>query len=405
MEYLKGKRILLGVTGGIAAYKCCELIRLLRKAGAGVRVVMTPAAEQFITPLTLATLSGAEVLRELFPSGGSVDHISSVREADLLILAPATANTLAKMAGGIADNLLTCCLLAARIPVLAAPAMNCAMYENPATAANICTLRERGVHFVGPDVGWQACGESGPGRMSAPEAIFREAADLLLRPGQIRGTMVITAGPTEEPLDPVRTLTNRSSGRMGYALAGAAAMLGWRVRLISGPVTLDPPPAVDLIPVRTAAEMMDAAWREAKEADCFVGCAAVADFRPDHAARNKIKKCGEESLKLTLVPNPDIIRTIAGLDTVLAVGFAAETEHLAEYARHKLATKDLDLIVANDVSSTETGFGSEDNAALMIFRDGREVSLPRMRKEDMALRIISEINDLLDRQSRESAPV
>jgi phosphopantothenoylcysteine decarboxylase/phosphopantothenate--cysteine ligase len=395
MEILKGKKILLGITGGIAAYKCCELVRLWQKAGAEVMTVMTPAATNFITPLTMASLTAREVLTDTFSSSNvSIDHIRAARWADLVVIAPATANTIAKISKGIADNLLTCTVLASSAPVVVAPAMNCVMYENPATQENISILKSRGITLIGPDAGYQACGDTGRGRMSEPSEIFRRTASMLIAAGQTR-RMVITAGPTEEPIDPVRCLTNRSSGKMGYALAQAAAAGGWKVKLISGPVSIDEPVGVETVRVRTAGEMLECAWREAKEARCFIGCAAVADFKPLSVSENKIKKTANDGFKLSLTQNPDIIKTVAALDGLFTVGFAAETNDLLVYARHKLETKKLDMIVANDVSSAQTGFNSDDNEATIIYRDGRETAFPKMSKEDLALRIIEAINDEL----------
>lgn len=391
MDILKDKKVLLGVTGGIAAYKACELARLFRKAGAQVRAVMTPAACEFVTPLTLSALTGHETALEMFGSSGNIDHIELARWADLLVIAPATANTLAKIAHGIADNLLTSIALATTSPKLVAPAMNCAMYANQATGENLRILEARGVHIVGPDTGYQACGETGAGRMSEPDAIFRRAAEILLVPQQSH-RMVVTAGPTEEMIDPVRCITNLSSGRMGYALAQAAAIMGWKVTLISGPVAIPEPVAVEVVRVRTAAEMMDAAWSAAKSAECFIGCAAVSDYRPQTVAPQKIKKSSGENLKLVLTENPDIVRTVAALDDLFTVGFAAETDNVLAYAREKLKSKGLDMIVANDVSGSETGFNSTDNAATVIVADGSEVAFDRMSKELLAQEIISIIN-------------
>ena len=392
MEILKGKKILLGITGGIAAYKSCELVRLWQKAGADVMAVMTPAAVNFITPLTLASLTGREVLTDTFAASNTgIDHIRAARWADLVVIAPATANTIAKIACGIADNLLTSAVLASRTPLVVAPAMNCAMYENAATQNNLRILKERGITLVGPDSGYQACRDIGRGRMSEPAEIFRQTASMLIAPGQNR-RMVITAGPTEEPIDPVRCITNRSSGKMGYALAQAAAVRGWKVKLISGPVSLPDPVGVETVRIRTASEMLEQAWREARDAECFIGCAAVADFKPSSVSESKIKKTANDGFKLSLTQNPDIIKTVAALDNLFTVGFAAETDDLLVYARHKLQSKNLDMIIANDVSSPLTGFNSDDNEATIIYRNGREIPVPKMSKEDLALRIIDAIN-------------
>ncbi len=402
MQILLNKKILLGITGGIAAYKSCELIRLFQKAGADVKVIMTPNATRFITPLTVSSLCGSPAVIDMFATSGSgIDHIEYTRWADLMVIAPASANTLAKITHGIADNFLTTAVLATETPLLVAPAMNVKMYQNQATQENIDVLKKRGVRFSGPEVGYQACGESGPGRMTEPQNIFRTAAELLLDQNKNK-KIVITAGPTQEPLDPVRCLTNLSSGKMGYALAQAAAVMGWKTTLISGPVTLEMPVGVEALKVKTAAEMMDAVWQNCKDANCFIGCAAVADFRPEKVAPNKIKKSSdEESLKLILTKNPDIIASLASLDHLYTVGFAAETENLLNYARNKLHNKKLNMIIANDVSKKDIGFNSDFNQAVIITDNGDEIAIPRMSKDDLALRIINEIENKLQGKKNE----
>lgn len=396
MQILLGKKILLGITGGIAAYKCCELIRLFQKAGAIVKVVMTNNATQFITPLTLEALSGHNVLVDMFNHhSNNIDHIDYARWSDLFVIAPASANTIAKIANGIADNLLTTIVLATSSPILVSPAMNTIMYKNIATQENIQKLKEHNIEVFGPALGYQACGEIGEGRMEEPSAIFRKSAEMLLSKNTNK-KMVITAGPTEEPIDPVRCITNRSSGKMGYALAQAAAIKGWDVTLISGPSTLEKPFGVNLVKVKTAAEMMDATWLASKSSNCFIGCAAVADFRPIKVESNKIKKNpNEDTVKLVLTKNPDIIASIASLDQLYTVGFAAETEMLLEYARNKLKSKKLDMIIANDVSNKDIGFDSDNNEVTLITKDGNEKVLPLMNKEDLALMIIEEIENNL----------
>ncbi len=396
MQILSDKKILIGITGGIAAYKACELIRLFQKAGAQVRVIMTPNATKFITPLTVSALSGSNTIVDMFNKECSgIDHIECARWADLFVVAPASANTIAKIAFGIADNFLTTAVLATEAPLLIAPAMNVKMYQNQATQDNIQTLKNRGIHIIGPAVGYQACGEIGSGRMEDPLEIFKAAASILIKP-QNNKKIVISAGPTEEPIDPVRCITNLSSGKMGYALAQAAAVRGWQVTLVSGPVNLDKPIGVNTIKVRTAADMMDAVWQNCKEANCFIGCAAVADFRPQKVAPNKIKKRpDDDSLKLILTKNPDIIATLSNLDGLYTVGFAAETENVLEYARGKLRSKKLNMIIANDVSKQDIGFNSDYNEVTIITNDNEEKALPCMPKEDLAFKIIEEIENKL----------
>ncbi len=393
MKILEGKNILIGITGGIAAYKCCELIRLFQKAGAQVRAIMTPNAQNFITPLTIASLCQNEVLTDMFVQDNThIDHIRLAKWADLMVIAPASANTIAKCAHGIADNLLTTCFLACKCSVVFAPAMNVQMYRHLATQNNLKLLSQWGFNIVGPAEGYQACGDVGPGRMCEPEEIFRYCAELILKPSQSK-KMVITAGPTAEPIDPVRCITNHSSGKMGYALAQAAAIQGWQVTLISGKVALPKPIGVDIVSVSTAAQMLEESWKAAKCSNCFIGCAAVADFKPQSIAPQKIKKSADDdTLKLILTKNPDIIKTIAGLDHIFTVGFAAETNDLIAYARHKLESKNLDMIIANDVSAEGIGFNSDNNKVSVIYRDLRQEDLPLMSKEDLAIKIIQAID-------------
>ncbi|APE31220.1 bifunctional 4'-phosphopantothenoylcysteine decarboxylase/phosphopantothenoylcysteine synthetase [Halomonas aestuarii] len=387
-----GRRILLGISAGIAAYKSAQLARLLKQAGCEVRVVMTEGAQAFITPLTLQALTGEPVRTSLLDpeAEAGMGHIELARWADTILIAPATADLMARLAQGLADDLLTTLCLASEAEKVMAPAMNQAMWRHPATRRNADRLVEDGWRLLGPASGDQACGDVGPGRMLEPEAIL--AALLPGAPGAAPSSMAshdtpvesqasreadgltvtITAGPTREPLDPVRYLSNHSSGKMGYALAAAAASLGARVRLISGPVALATPPGVERIDVETAREMHEAAQRLARDSDLFIGCAAVADYRAETAAEHKIKKAdGEEGLTLRLVKNPDIIAAVAALaERPFVVGFAAETRDLEAYARDKLTRKGLDMIVANDVSSPEIGFGTDHNAALLLWRDG-----------------------------------
>ena len=382
MARLTGKRVLLGVSGGIAAYKSTMIIRLLKQAGCDVRVVMTQGAQAFITPMTLQALSGEEVRTSLLDTQAEagMGHIELARWADVLLIAPATANLMARLAQGMADDLLTTLCLASNAPRWMAPAMNQAMWGHVATQRNLARLVEDGWHMIGPAEGEQACGDTGFGRMSEPDAI----SDVIIRhlhpptastgPAEDVRHIVITAGPTREPLDPVRYLSNHSSGKMGYALAAAAVRQGARVTLISGPVDLATPEQVERIDVETASEMDAVAQRLAPQADLFIGCAAVADYRLESPAAHKIKKSdNSDTLMLTLIKNPDIIARVAALPVParpLVVGFAAETRDVEHYARDKLSRKGLDMIVANDVSASGLGFGSDDNAAWLLWRNG-----------------------------------
>jgi phosphopantothenoylcysteine decarboxylase / phosphopantothenate---cysteine ligase len=398
-----GKRILLGISAGIAAYKSAALARLLTQAGCEVRVVMTEGAQAFITPLTLQALTGEAVRTSLLDpeAEAGMGHIELARWADTILIAPATADLMARLTVGMADDLLTTLCLASEAEKVMAPAMNQAMWRHPATRRNARRLAEDGWRLLGPDSGDQACGDVGPGRMLEPEAILAALLDVPADTQEAEGlTVTLTAGPTREPLDPVRYLSNHSSGNMGFALAEAAAALGARVRLISGPVSLPTPPGVERLDVETAAEMHAAAQRLAGDSDLFIGCAAVADYRAEAAADHKIKKVeGEDGLTLRLVKNPDIIAAVAALPRArrpLVVGFAAETRDLEAYARDKLTRKGLDMIVANDVSRAGLGFGSDDNAALVLWKPalwqegdtlGRE-ELPPQPKSRLAKAVI-----------------
>ncbi|SFT78174.1 bifunctional phosphopantothenoylcysteine decarboxylase/phosphopantothenate--cysteine ligase CoaBC [Halomonas saccharevitans] len=401
-----GHRTLLGISAGIAAYKSAQLARLLKQAGCEVRVVMTEGAQAFITPLTLQALTGEPVRTSLLDpeAEAGMGHIELARWADTILIAPATADLMARLAQGLANDLLTTLCLASDAEMVMAPAMNQAMWRHPATLRNADRLAQDGWRLLGPDSGDQACGDVGPGRMWEPEAIVEALLSMAPKaapakapdaatamapealpfsvtpnaaPAEAREadglTVTITAGPTREALDPVRYLSNHSSGKMGFALAAAAASLGARVRLISGPVTLPTPEGVERIDVESAREMHEAAQRLAPDSDLFIGCAAVADYRAATAAEHKIKKVdGEDGLTLRLVKNPDIIAAVAALaDRPFVVGFAAETRDLEAYARDKLTRKGLDMIVANDVSDPEIGFGTDHNAALLLWRDGQ----------------------------------
>lgn len=384
------KRILLGVCGGIAAYKAAELTRLLRTADAQVRVVMTRAATQFVTPLTFQALSGERVATELLDldAEASMGHIELARWADAVLVAPATANMLAKLAHGHADDLLSTLCLATRAPLAVAPAMNQAMWDHPATQANVARLRERGVHIVGPASGVQACGEVGPGRMVEPNELLQALADRFATGALGDKRVVVTAGPTWEALDPVRGMSNRSSGKMGFALAEAARDAGATVTLIAGPVSLPPPHDVRYIAVRSADDMLRAALAHATGTDVFIGAAAVADYRPAEVAQSKLKKQSER-LRLELVRNPDIIAAIADLQPrPFMVGFAAETESLVAHARAKLLAKRLDIVIANDVSRTDSGIESDDNEVVVVDRH-EALPLPRAPKSQLARQLIA----------------
>jgi phosphopantothenoylcysteine decarboxylase / phosphopantothenate---cysteine ligase len=398
---LEGKRVLLIVSGGIAAYKALELIRLLRKQGCGVTCVLTDNGGRFVTPLSLQALSESKVYSDLFSltDESEMGHIQLSRAADLLVVAPATANILAKMAGGVADDLASTVLLATDKPVLVAPAMNVRMWLHAATQANMATLMQRGVHVVQPNEGPMACNEYGPGRLAEPPEILAAIEAILVpAPGPLAGRRaLVTSGPTHEPIDPVRYLANRSSGRQGHAIAAALAALGARVTLVAGPVSLPDPAGVTVRHVESAREMLDAC-RSALPADVAVFAAAVADWRVEHEASGKIKKVpGAAPPSLTLVPNPDILATIAaaGPDRPrLVVGFAAETGDLMENAQGKLKRKNADWIVANDVSP-ETGImGGAENAVHIVSAGGIE-TWPRLAKDAVARRLALRIAETL----------
>jgi phosphopantothenoylcysteine decarboxylase / phosphopantothenate---cysteine ligase len=394
MAHLFNRNVVLGVSGGIAAYKAAELVRQLKTLGAEVRVVMTRGAQEFITPLTLQALSGNPVHTELLDTEAELGmgHIELARWADLLLIAPATADLLARLANGRADDLLTTVALATAAPRLLAPAMNQQMWRDPATGDNIQRLQQRGYQVVGPAAGEQACGDIGPGRMEEP-AIIAERAAGLFDSGLLAGCrVVITAGPTREALDPVRYLSNHSSGKMGYALARAAADAGAVTTLVSGPVHLATPEHVRRIEVESARDMLAACQGLLGECDIFIACAAVADYRPAVAQPQKIKK-GAEHSTLELVRNPDIVATIAGgSPRPFTVGFAAETQDVCRYARDKLQRKRLDLIVANDVSREGLGFASDDNEVTAIWAGG-ERALPRASKQSLARELVSLIGE------------
>ncbi len=392
MAHLFNRNVLLGVSGGIAAYKSAELVRQLTGLGARVRVVMTRGAQEFITPLTLQALSGNPVHTELLDAGAEqgMGHIELARWADLFLVAPATADVLARFAAGRADDLLTTIALATAAPKALAPAMNQQMWRDPATTANITLLSERGFYIIGPASGEQACGDIGPGRMEDP-SVIAAFADGLFPGGALAGKRVlITAGPTREALDPVRYLSNHSSGKMGYALARAAAEAGAITTLVSGPVQLDVPPGVERVMVESALDMLAACEARSADTDIFIACAAVADYRPATVHQDKIKK-GDEQITLPLVRNPDIVATIASASPrPFTVGFAAETRDVIAYARGKLQRKGLDMIVANDVSRQDIGFASDENEVTLIWPDG-EAKLPQSSKLTLAGELIRQI--------------
>ncbi len=390
MQRLVNKRILLGVTGGIAAYKSADLVRRLQDAGAEVRVVMTQGACEFITPLTMQALSGHPVHTDLLDprAEAAMGHIELARWADLVLIAPASADFLARLAYGHGNDLLATLCLATGAPVAVAPAMNQQMWADQATQKNQLILQEKGIHIFGPGAGSQACGEVGPGRMQDPEEIIQQAAEVFDYELLTGKHLVITAGPTREPIDPVRYLTNKSSGKMGFALAQAAAEAGARVTLIAGPVALDTPNRVNRIDVVRAEDMHEASLKAVEEGcDIFIATAAVADYRPTVTADHKIKKSTEE-IHLTLVKNPDIIAAVAShAKRPFTVGFAAETQDVIEYAQGKLKSKKLDMIATNDVSGTNVGFNSDNNALTVIWPGGHKV-LPLASKAQIAKQLI-----------------
>jgi phosphopantothenoylcysteine decarboxylase/phosphopantothenate--cysteine ligase len=391
---LHDKTIVLGVTGGIAAYKAAELTRLYVKAGADVHVIMTRGAQEFITPLTLQTLSSNPVHTEMFNllSEREVGHISLADRADVFVVAPATANLVGKVAGGIADDLLTTTIMANKAPVLLAPAMNVNMWENPIYQRNQADLEQLGYHFVQPVEGFLACGWEGKGKLADPAEIFEETIGLTL-PNDLAGeTVLVTAGPTREEIDPVRYISNYSSGKMGYAIARAARLRGAKVVLVSGPSALSQPVGVERICVTSAAEMKEAVLARCDEATIIVKAAAVADYRPAHRAEHKMKKHNTDALNLELEKNPDILSELGrrkGHRTL--VGFAAETRDLLENARKKLTEKNLDLIVANDITQQHAGFDVDTNVVRLLAPDGSEEILPEMSKDEVAHRLLDRI--------------
>ncbi|HHF0510619.1 TPA: bifunctional phosphopantothenoylcysteine decarboxylase/phosphopantothenate--cysteine ligase CoaBC [Vibrio antiquarius] len=399
MQTLAGKKILLGISGGIAAYKCAELSRRLIERGAQVQVVMTKAAKEFITPLTMQAVSGRPVSDSLLDPAAeaSMGHIELAKWADLVLLAPATADLIARMSAGMGNDLLTTLVLATDSPVAVSPAMNQQMYRNIATQENISTLARRGMHIWGPAAGEQACGDVGPGRMLEPMQLVH-LCEQFFQPKLLEGkSILITAGPTREAIDPVRYITNHSSGKMGYALASAAAQMGAKVTLVSGPVSLNTPVGVERINVSSAQEMHEAVMTHANKHDAFISCAAVADYRPQTIASQKLKKTEDnDEMVINMVKNPDIVASVAAMTEKrpFTVGFAAETNDVETYARGKLTKKNLDMICANDVSVAGQGFNSNDNAITLYWPEG-ELALALESKEALSFKILEKMHHLM----------
>ena len=389
---LSGKCVVLGVTGGIAAYKACEIVSRLKKLHANVRVVMTEHACRFVAPLSFETMSGNQVYVSQFDKNWEIEHISLAKSADIMVVAPATANFIGKYACGIADDLMSTTVMAMTAPVLVAPAMNCAMWRSPATQQNLETLRQRGVKFVGPESGFLACGDTDVGRMSEPVKIVDEIMRLLTAPKDLTGKHVlVTAGPTREMIDPVRFLSNRSTGKMGYAIAEAARDRGAKVTLVTGPVSLPPVPGVEMVNITSTLDLYDEVTSRAKTADAVIQAAAPADFRPESVSSVKIKKNGED-MALRLVPNPDIAAALgqAKHDGQVLVAFAAETNDVLENAQKKLLKKNADMIVANDVTMPGAGFAGNTNCVTLITKENME-SLPMMSKREVADAILDRV--------------
>ncbi|ALT00112.1 bifunctional phosphopantothenoylcysteine decarboxylase/phosphopantothenate--cysteine ligase CoaBC [Lacimicrobium alkaliphilum] len=390
MTSLTGKKVLLGITGGIAAYKTPDLVRKLKAKGAQVRVVLTASAKEFVSPLALQAVSGLPVSTELLDPAAeaAMGHIELAKWADIILVAPASANFIARLSAGMADDLLTTLCLASSAELVIAPAMNQQMYKASVTQHNLELLRSRGISQLGPAEGEQACGDNGPGRMPEPQELA-DALEQPARPGSLTGRCVmITAGPTREAIDPVRYLSNHSSGKMGYALAQAAVEAGARVILVSGPVALNAPPGCERLSTQSAQQMHDAVMQRISEVDIFIGCAAVSDYRPAVCEDQKIKKTDSDKLTLTLIKNPDILGDVGALaDPPFTLGFAAETQQIKQYAQRKLAAKKLDMIAANDVSKQNVGFNSDINA-LSVYWETGEAVLPVADKLHLARQLI-----------------
>ena len=395
---VRDKSIVLAVTGSIAVYKAVELASQLTKGGAKVDVVMTEAAQEFVTPLTFRAITQRAVVTEMFDPASeySVEHVALADRADLVIIAPATANVIAKLAGGIADDMLGCTVLATKAPIIMAPAMHTNMYQNQVTQENIAKLKKRGFTFVGPSYGRLASGAVGPGRLADIEEIMGTIRQVLGRAGDLTGKrIVVSAGGTQEPMDPARHIGNRSSGKMGYAIAEAARDRGASVVLVSAPTTLAPPAGVEVIQVQTTLQMRDAIVKASTKADALLMAAAVSDYRPKTEAKKKIKK-EVANLSLELVRNPDIISEAKG--DFVRVGFAAESENVAQNAKEKLEQKKLDLIVANDITATDSGFGADTNRVIIIDRQGKAKRLPLLSKSEVAHKVLDRVVELLSRK-------
>ncbi len=392
---MSGKKIVVGISGGIAVYKTAELVRLLVKEGFYVRVAMTRNATQFVSPLTFEVLSGNKVIHDMFKQERNMEHILWAQDSDLIVIAPATANLIAKIAHGIADDFLTTMVLAATAGIIICPAMNTQMLMNPAVQDNLRILKERGLRIMEPGQGELACGAVGPGRLPEPEDIFEEIQDALA-PNDLSGLRImVTAGPTVEPIDPVRHITNRSSGKMGYAIAKMAKRRGASVILISGPVELQSPRGIKTFMVKTAEEMREKVLENYSDCDVVIKAAAVSDYRPAETSPQKIKK-DKDQMILRLVKNPDILAELGRKKgQQILVGFAAETEELVANARKKLEKKGLDMIVANDVSRKDAGFGTDTNVARLIYRDGRIEDTGFLQKEQLADLILERIRDMI----------
>ena len=392
---LSNKTIVLGITGSIAAYKAAEIASQLTQAGAKVNVIMTKEAIQFISPVTFRAITGRPVVTEMFDlaSEFSIEHVSLAKAADIIVIAPATANIIAKLAVGIADDILCCTVLATKAPVLIAPAMETNMYNNPATQDNLSKLKARDFVIIAPATGWLASGKEGPGRLADINDIVGGIRQVLGGGGDLAGKhIVVTAGGTQEPIDPVRYISNRSSGKMGYALAEAACDRGAKVTLVTAPTSLPEPVGVDVVKVNTAQEMHQAVENVTPQADALVMAAAVADYRPTKVAKDKIKK-GEAGLTLELECTPDILGSVKG--NLIKVGFAAESSNLVENAKQKLKQKGLDVIVANDITARDSGFGADTNRVTVIDRDGRVDNLPLMPKREVADKVLGMVAKLL----------
>ncbi len=392
---MSGKKIVVGISGGIAVYKTAELVRLLVKEGFYVRVAMTRNATQFVSPLTFEVLSGNKVIHDMFKQERNMEHILWAQDSDLIVIAPATANLIAKIAHGIADDFLTTMVLAATAGIIICPAMNTQMLMNPAVQDNLRILKKRGLRIMEPGQGELACGAVGPGRLPEPEEIFEEIQDALA-PNDLSGLRImVTAGPTVEPIDPVRHITNRSSGKMGYAIAKMAKRRGASVILISGPVELQSPRGIKTFMVKTAEEMREKVLENYSDCDVVIKAAAVSDYRPAETSPQKIKK-DKDQMILRLVKNPDILAELGRKKgQQILVGFAAETDELVANARKKLEKKGLDMIVANDVSRKDAGFGTDTNVARLIYRDGRIEDTGFLQKEQLADLILERIRDMI----------